>query len=155
MPAQMPKGSFLPMCGQGGVRGFTGMAGLRVRMPVFKTPRFYGSFALTGTTLDKTGAALGNCTVDLFHYDAFETLVAATVSNGSGLFTFTLGTNEGNYFARAYIAGTPNRAGITWNYVVVPGSVNIYLRDPTTADSGGVAGAFRVIGSPVIRRISL
>ena len=96
-------------------------------------------FTLTGQTLDKTGAALANCTVTVEEigqqFTGAASVVAYAVSDGSGNYSTTLPRNTA-YQATAYLTGSPDRAGITKNNVT-PGTVNVYLRDPTTADSAG------------------
>jgi len=67
-------------------------------------------FAITGVTRNNVGATLGNCDVRLFKADT-DQLIAITISDGSGNFTFTIGTNEGWYWIEAYLSGAPDRAG--------------------------------------------
>jgi len=101
-------------CGQGGRRGRAGLvaacSGGLDRWPSFSSPKFYGSFTASGVTKDSTGAALSDCTVDLFSES--EAWLARTVSDGSGNYTFT-GVGVGTVFVRAYKPGAPDLAGTT------------------------------------------
>lgn len=85
--------------------------------PLLKTPTFFGSFSISGVTRDSTGAVLANCAVDLF-LTAEDTLVAQTVSDGSGNFSFTVSGNSQNYFLRAYKPGSPDVAGTSVNTLI-------------------------------------
>jgi hypothetical protein len=78
---------------------------------VFRSPKFYGRFQITGVTRDSAGATLGSCDVRLFKADANDQEVGFTVSDGSGNFTFNLGTNEGFFWIEAYKSGSPDVAG--------------------------------------------
>ena len=82
--------------------------------PNLKAPQFFGSFSLSGVTRNSSGVALGNCVVDLF-LNSEDTLVATTVSDGSGNYRFTLSGNSQTYFVRAYKAGSPDVAGTSVN----------------------------------------
>lgn len=117
-------------------------------LPVPGQPRL----TISGFTLTGAGAALGTCVVQLFR-TATDALVEESTSDGSGVFSFNpVGLGQ-LYYVVAYKAGTPDRAGTTKNIIAGADSVNIYLRDPTTADSGGAA-VFRPIGSPIVRRLA-
>jgi hypothetical protein len=79
----------------------------------FATPRWY----VTGVTRDSTGAALGNCRVLVFDYGRFavgaaQSLVGETISDGSGNYSVEVGEG-GQFQVTAYLAGSPNRAGIS------------------------------------------
>ena len=76
----------------------------------FKSPKFYGKFGIAGITRDSVGTVLGNCDVRLFKSDTDQE-VGLTTSDGSGNFTFLIGTNEGWYWIEAYKAGAPDVAG--------------------------------------------
>lgn len=54
---------------------------------------FSQRFGITGTTYDSVGAALANATVLLLDR-AHGTVVAETISNGSGVFSFTVDDNS-------------------------------------------------------------
>jgi len=82
--------------------------------PLLKKPTFIGTFSLSGVTRDSAGVALGDCVVDLF-LNSEDTLVASTVSDGSGNYRFTLSGNSQTYFVRAYKAGSPDVAGTSVN----------------------------------------
>jgi len=107
-------------------------------------------FTITGTTMDRTGAALANCFVSV-EETARQNIpgldvVAQTTSDGSGAFSVTVPMNT-LYQLEAYKSGSPDLAGITKNNVT-PGTVSIYLRDPTTADpaaSGSGMSRSRVV----------
>ena len=64
-------------------------------------------FTVSGVTRDNTGAALGACKVLLLKGEATE-LVAATVSDGSGNFSFTV-AESGGYMALAFNGGRDRR----------------------------------------------
>lgn len=114
-PQTNPGRSVFARCGQGGVRGFPGAPGLR-RQPVFRSPRFYGSFTVSGVTRDSTGTALGSCTVALFA-SSTNAFIAQTTSDAStGAYSFTVGTGQMMYLV-AYKAGVPDVAGTTVNTV--------------------------------------
>lgn len=85
--------------------------------PRMKKPTFLGSFSISGVTRDSAGTPLANCSVDLF-LTAEDTLVASTVSDGSGNFSFTLAGNSQNYFLRAYKTGSPDVAGTSLNTLI-------------------------------------
>jgi len=133
-------------------------------------------FTISGQTVTGAGAALGNCRVVVYEtgrmavtatpprkfwsagnpneaeWESPSPVVAEAISDGSGNFTITVPMNVA-YQLTGYLTGSPDLAGITKN-TVVPGTVNIYLRDPTTPDAAGSA-VFRPVGSPVVRRVSL
>lgn len=88
--------------------------GMQVTVWPFQTPKFYGSFNITGVTRDSTGVALGSCSIDLFE-SATDIRVANTISDGSGNFSFVLGNNSGTYYIVAYKAGAPDLAGTSVN----------------------------------------
>ena len=71
--------------------------------------------AITGVTRDGTGAALGNCVVDLF-YTSNDTLRAQTTSDGSGNYRFAVGPGAKHYMV-AYKPGSPDLAGTTVNTI--------------------------------------
>lgn len=92
---------------------------------------------ITGFTLTGAGAALAGCTVEL--YRARDDVRTHTFnSDGSGIFTSSPVSPGELYYAVAYKAGAPDVAGTTQNILAGDSSVNIYLRDPTAADSAGV-----------------
>lgn len=136
------------------------------------------TFTITGTTYTGAGVALAGCRVVVFEtgriavvenrsetariqsagnpngkvWESVSPVVGETVSDGSGNFSITVPMNVA-YQLTGYLTGSPDRAGITKN-TVVPGSVSIYLRDPTAADSVAPGSAvFRPIGSPIVRRM--
>lgn len=127
-------------------------------------------FTITGQTVTGLGAPLGNCRVVVYEtgriavtgqylpyaqagisagnevpvmWDSESPVVAEAISDGSGNFTITVPMNVA-YQLTGYLAGAPDRAGITKD-TVVPGSVTIYMRDPTVADSPGGPGGGTVL----------
>jgi hypothetical protein len=85
---------------------------------VFKSPKFYGRFQIAGVTRDSVGTPLGSCDVRLFKADSKDQEVAITVSDGSGNFTFNIGTNEGYFWIEAYKSGSPDLAGTSLRTLV-------------------------------------
>lgn len=80
-----------------------------VPLPVLPT------VTLAGVTRDNTGAVLPNCEVELYRRDQDQTFgifVARAVSDGSGNFSFVVGPGQ-QYQHIAYLAGSPDRAGIS------------------------------------------
>lgn len=119
MPAQsigVPSGRFALRCGIGQrmidtalhddhpLRGPNGVA-------TFRSAKFYGRFQIVGVTVDSTDTPIGGMDVRLFKADAYDQEVGFTVSDGSGNFTFNLGTNEGYYWIEIYKSGAPDLAG--------------------------------------------
>lgn len=76
-------------------------------------PGLAPNLVIAGVTRDNVGAPLGNCTVDLF-ITATDAWVAQTISDGSGNWSLPVYVS-GPFFARAYLAGSPDRAGTTLN----------------------------------------
>lgn len=131
------------------------------------------TFTISGTTYTGAGVALANCRVVVYETgriavdsgiqraspsagNPFENswasespVVGETVSDGSGNFSITVPMNVA-YQLTGYKSGTPV-AGITAD-TVTPGTVNIYLRDPTALDPAGGA-SYRPVGSPIVRRL--
>lgn len=78
-------------------------------------------WAISGTTRDSTGAALGDCVISANDsgrgtVDAVQTEVGQTISDGSGLYSLPVPMNTA-YQLTAYKAGAPDVAGITRNDV--------------------------------------
>lgn len=96
--------------GRGG-RGALGK-GIFKSIPMFST----AAYKITGTTKDSTGAALGNCVVDLF-YTVGDILAAKVESDASGAFSFSIGPALRCYIV-AYKAGSPDVAGTSVNTLV-------------------------------------
>jgi hypothetical protein len=72
-------------------------------------------FQISGVTRDKTSsAAIPGCTIDLFQ-TINDQKVATTISDGSGNFSFWVGDSVSNYYAVAYLSGSPDKAGTTVN----------------------------------------
>ena len=108
----------------------------------------YQVFTLTGTTVNGTGVPVANCRVIAYqsgwrYVDSGTKIIAETVSDGSGAFTLLLRNID--YQLTAYKEGSPDLAGITRQDVTPVVATTIYLRNPTTADSGG-GGGTRVYG---------
>ena len=99
-----PRGLWQGTPGYGGGSGFT-------------SPKFYGSFSISGVTRTSAGATLGNCAVHLFE-SATDIEIAQTTSDGSGNFTFVIGTNAGFFYIVAYKPGSPDVAGTSVNTLV-------------------------------------
>lgn len=73
-------------------------------------------YKLTGVTRDSTGAALAACTVYAYR-GSDGTLVAQTISDGSGNYTLVMPTNA-NFFIVAFKAGAPDVFGASDNNLV-------------------------------------
>ena len=91
--------------------------------PEFNRPQDNGYFTINtvapvGITKNSAGVALPNCRVDLFKVDAQEQYLATTYSDASGNYSFTVGSNSGYFFCRAYLPGSPDLAGTTTDTVV-------------------------------------
>jgi hypothetical protein len=104
-------------------------------------------FTLTGTTVDGTGTPIANCRVIAYqsgwqYVGIAPVIIAQTISDGSGAFSLLLRNID--YQLTAYKEGSPDLAGITRQDVTPVVARTIYLRDPTTASSGG--GGTRVYG---------
>ena len=92
-------------------------------VPEFIRPGYKGNFTINtvapvGITKNSSGVALPNCRVDLFKADATQTYIATTYSDASGNYSFTVGSNSGYFFCRAYLPGSPDVAGTTTDTVV-------------------------------------
>lgn len=125
-----------------------------LRARAFITPPAI-KLSINGITKDKNGTVIGSATVKLY-MTATDVMLETVVSDAStGVFSFGSATLGQAYYVVAYKAGAPDLAGTTLNTLngaILPADTSVYLRDPTTADSGG-AGAFRPIGSAVVRRL--
>jgi hypothetical protein len=111
--AQYPTGRRALQRGKGGWHGTVDLT----RRPNFISPKFYGSFIISGVTRDSVGTPLGNCAVHLFE-SATDIEVSEVVSDGSGNFTFNIGNNAGFFYIVAYKAGSPDVSGTTLNTLV-------------------------------------
>ena len=117
------------------------------------------AFYFVGTTKTGAGVALANCRVTLIDVsrvsDAFysfgQPVVAQQVSDGSG--NFSIQARNSDHMLMAYKDGSPELGGLTRDDVIPSTGISIYLRDPTVPDAASSA-AYRVVGSPVVRRIS-
>ena len=123
MPAQYPKGQTSLRNGIGRrMIDRLGWSSNPWRSPrnegTFVSPKFYGRFSISGVTRDSSGSPLGLCDVRLFKSDTDQE-VGFTTSDGSGNYTFTLGTNEGNYWIEAYKSGSPDLAGTSVRTLIV------------------------------------
>ena len=97
-----------PMMGHGiAAMDFVNLS--RMTKPCWDTQR-----SISGTTLDSNGAALANCTVNLFNART-RTFVMSTVSDGSGNYVFDGVSADSTYFIEAYLAGSPDQTGATVN----------------------------------------
>lgn len=113
------------------------------------------AFVLTGTTVTGAGVPLGNCRVIAYqsgwrYVETGPKIIAETVSDGSGAFTLSLRNID--YQLVAYLAGSPDLAGVTRQDVTPLVATTVYLRDPTVATPAGSA-SYRPVGSPVVRRL--
>lgn len=115
-----------------------------------------------GVTRDGTGATLGAARVLMARTDKVginpdilaSPVEGDVVSDANGNFLFQVPNDLPRWLA-AYKAGAPDVAGITRNDVLPDVSTNIYLRNPTATDGPGGSAVYRVIGSPIVRRIGL
>lgn len=115
MPAQFPKGQSSQRIGIGRrTIDRLGWSSNPRQSPrgerTFLWLRNTSRFGVSGVTRNNVGTALGDCEVRLFKSDT-DQLVAITTSDGSGNFTFTIGTNAGWYWIEAYKAGGTDVAG--------------------------------------------
>ncbi len=78
------------------------------------------AYKIVGVTRDSTGAAIGNCIVDLF-YTANDVKASTVQSDASGNFSFSVGPNLACYIV-AYLAGSPDIAGTTVNTLIAVAS---------------------------------
>lgn len=98
------------------------------------------SFTLVGITKTGAGVALGDCRVIAYqsgwrYVQDAPVIIAETISDGSG--NFTLNLRNIDYQLVAYKEGSPDVAGVTRQDVVPTVVTTVYLRNPTTVDSGG------------------
>lgn len=100
----------------------------------------FQALVIYGVTKTGVGAALGDCTVDLFRTRG-DVFVETTISDGAGNYSFTVVNPNDAYYIVAYKSGSPDLAGTTLQTLggTLPDgtSVSVYLRDPTAVDSGG------------------
>ena len=82
----------------------------------YRSPKCYARFSLVGVTRDASDVALGNCVVKLFEA-ATDIKIAQTTSDGSGNFSFNVGTNAGFFYYVYYKAGSPDVAGTSVNTI--------------------------------------
>ncbi len=89
----------------------------RSRGRVFISPTpFPFNASITGISRDSTGAPLGDCVTKLFRtWD--DAIIASTVSDGSGNYTF-YPPSSGPYYVVWYKAGSPDVAGTSVNTLV-------------------------------------
>jgi hypothetical protein len=73
-------------------------------------------YRISGVTKDSTGAALGNCGVDIFETGS-RRFVGSTISDASGNYSLDV-TVEVPCFGVFYLAGAPDVAGTTVNTLV-------------------------------------
>lgn len=108
---------------------------------------------IDGLTKDKNGSIIPNCRVKLFD-TVLNTWLDVATSSADGYFLFHSAARNRTHFLVGWKdAGAPDKAGATLDTLIPNVTTVVFLRDPTTADAAGGAGAFRPIGSPVIRRI--
>lgn len=71
--------------------------------------------SLSGVTRDSTGAVLGGVTVQVFE-TATDRYITEVISDPTtGVYVVPVGIGTGPYYAVAYLAGAPDRAGTTVN----------------------------------------
>lgn len=98
----------------------TDVSGLRKGIGPFKQwqPLPVVRWQITGTTKNASGTAIGGVSVDLFatNNDAVaDRTISDTVSVGA--YSFSVGLSQ-QYYAVAYLAGSPDTAGTTVNTLV-------------------------------------
>lgn len=77
-------------------------------------PRLGRILTISGVTRDANNSPLGGCTVKLLRTrDDVET--DQTTSDGSGNYTFATPSPHESYYVAAYLAGSPDVAGVTVN----------------------------------------
>lgn len=74
------------------------------------------NFLVSGITTDNLGAALGNCTVNLFN-TVTNVLSQTTTSDANGNYSFILDKTQ-TWYCVAYKAGSPDVSGVTVNTLV-------------------------------------
>lgn len=82
-------------------------------------------YTISGVTKDVNGAVLGNCTVDIYEAspgpgEPHGQLRATVVSDASGNYSVDVTSSETGltFQAKAYLAGSPDVAGVTVNTLV-------------------------------------
>lgn len=98
------------------VIGATASAHPRIAVPAAQWSVPLHLARVIGITKDRAGLPLGGCVVHLFR-TADDVKVAATVSDGAGVFSFAVPAGVAHY-AVAYLAGSPDVAGTTVNTLV-------------------------------------
>lgn len=86
-----------------------GANSIKENVPIFEER----NYTITGITKDSSGAALGNCTVNLFD-TLTNTLQQTTVSDASGNYNFVVDKTKAWYVV-TYKAGSPDVVGGTVN----------------------------------------
>lgn len=129
----------------------------RVVIPLFADQQSYQVFTLTGTTVNGSGAAVGDCRVIAYqsgwrYVGAGTKIIAETISDGSGNFSMLLRNID--YQLVAYKEGSPDLGGVTRQDVTPVVATTIYMRDPTAPDGPSGSAVYRPIGSPIVRRIA-
>lgn len=103
------------LCQRMGPRGPGGVSPIRGGPSIFRSsPAAYGSRNVAGVTQDSTGAPLGSCIVQLFR-TVDDALIAETISDASGHYSFPVQNDDALYYVVAYKAGGPDVAGTTVN----------------------------------------
>jgi len=82
--------------------------------PALRGIHFAGLHTISGVTRDSTGAAIANCTVNLF-LTSGNVFVSSTTSDANGNFLFTVSSSAPQYFLVGYLAGSPDTEGTTVN----------------------------------------
>lgn len=107
------------------IRGSTGAPSKKTRGKTFlqrnnafKKSVGVHNFVITDTIVDSAGNPIPNATVKLFR-SGNDSFVDKTVSNGSGVYTFTLSNNAGNFYIVAYLVGAPDIFGTSSNTLVL------------------------------------
>lgn len=104
---------------------------------------------IKGVTVDGAGVPIAGVTVEAFITATDLRDGPGEVSAGDGTFRAGVYQGTGNHYLVAYITGSPDKAGTTLNTLAPTdldgASSNVYLRDPTVADTpgGSTAGVSR------------
>lgn len=97
-------------------------------------------YTVSASTKTGTGTTLGSCQVGLFKTPSGNRIDTKTSDASTGAVEFRSASPTGSHFMVAYLIGSPDKAGTTVNTLVPGSTVNIFLRDPTIADSSGGGG---------------
>jgi len=99
----------------GGVPGTKALPKARAFNP-FPSAQRWQLFSITGVTKNSAGAALGNCVIQLFR-TSNNLQSYSTVSDANGNYVLPV-NNLTQWYAVAYLPGSPDVAGTTTNTLV-------------------------------------